>query len=172
MKKTKNLTFCSLMVALSVVLLFLCSFIEALDLTAVLLSSVCVFITDEELRLKRSLAVYLATGILAFLMLPSKLIAIEYFIFALYPVLKRQINKTGRAVSIILKGIYIVGATVGDLAIIKFFFPAEIEGQLLYILSAVVSVIWIILYDIFYTRLSRLYHFKLRQQLRIDKFFS
>jgi riboflavin transporter FmnP len=47
MKKTKNLTFCSLMVALSVVLLFLCSFIEALDLTAVLLSSVCVFITDE-----------------------------------------------------------------------------------------------------------------------------
>ena len=172
MKKTKNLTFCSLMVALSVVLLFLCSFIEALDLTAVLLSSVCVFITDEELRLKRSLAVYLATGILAFLMLPSKLIAIEYFIFALYPVLKRQINKTGRAVSIILKGIYIVGATVGDLAIIKIFFPAEIEGQLLYILSAVVSVIWIILYDIFYTRLSRLYHFKLRQQLRIDKFFS
>ena len=172
MKKTKNLTFCSLMVALSVVLLFLCSFIEALDLTAVLLSSVCVFITDEELRLKRSLAVYLATGILAFLLLPSKLIAIEYFIFALYPVLKRQINKTGRAVSIILKGIYIATATVGDLAIIKIFFPAEIEGQLLYILTAVVSVVWIILYDVFYTRLSRLYHFKLRYQLRIDKFFS
>jgi hypothetical protein len=138
----------------------------------VLIASVCVFITDEELRLKRSLAVYLATGILAFLLLPSKLIAIEYFIFALYPVLKRQINKTGRTVSIILKGIYIVGATVGDLAIIKIFFPAEIEGQLLYILTAVVSVVWIILYDVFYTRLSRLYHFKLRYQLRIDKFFS
>ena len=172
MRKTKNLTFCSIMVALSVVLLFLCSFIEALDLTAVLISSVCVVVVDEELRLKRAVAVYLATGLLAFLILPSKLIAIEYFIFALYPVLKRQINKTGRVVSIILKGIYIVTATVGDLTIIKFFFPAEMESQLLYILSAVVSVVWIILYDLFYSRLARLYHFKLRQQLRIDKFFS
>jgi len=160
------------MVALSVVLLFICSFIESLDLTAVLLSSICVFVVDEELRIKRALGVYLATGILAFLLLPSKLIAIEYLIYALYPVLKRQIGKTGRAVSIILKAIYIAAATAGDLLIIKFFFPAEIESRLLFILSAVLGVIWIILYDLFYSRLSRLYHFRLRQQLRIDKFFS
>lgn len=160
------------MVALSVVLLFLCSFIEALDLTAVLLSSVCLFIVDEELFFKRALSVYLATGILAFLLLPSKLIAIEYLIFSLYPVLKRQINKTGRVVSIILKAAYIIAATAADLAIIKIFFPAEIDGDLMYILSAVLSAIWIILYDIAYSRFARLYHFKLRQQLRIDKFFG
>ena len=172
MRKTKNLTFCSIMVALSVVLLFICSFLESLNLTAVLLSSICVFVVDEELHMKRALGVYLATGILAFLLLPSKLIAIEYFIYALYPVLKRQIGKTGRGVSIILKGIYIMAATVGDLAVIKLFFPSEIESQLLYILSGVVGVIWIILYDLFYSRLARLYHFKLRHQLRIDKFFD
>ena len=71
MRKTKNLTFCSIMVALSVVLLFICSFLESLNLTAVLLSSICVFVVDEELHMKRALGVYLATGILAFLLLPS-----------------------------------------------------------------------------------------------------
>ncbi|MBQ9745037.1 MAG: hypothetical protein IJW19_07930 [Clostridia bacterium] len=172
MKKTKNLTFCAIMVALSVVILFLCSLTQLLDLTSVLFASVCVFVVGEELKLKRAVAVYLATGILAFLLIPSKLVAIEYFLFGIYPAIKPIIEKTGRAVSFILKGAYIIGATLADVAIIKFFFPQEIEKDWFIILIAVVSVLWLILYDIAYTRLSAYYHGKLRYQLRIDKFFS
>lgn len=172
MKKTKKLTFCAILVALGVVILFLCSLVEALDLTAVLLSSVCVFMVGEELKLKRAFAVYLATGILAFLLIPSKLVAIEYFLFAIYPVLKCLIEKTGRGVSLILKGLYMVAATVADVAIIKFFFPQEIEKDWFIFVISFVSLLWLVLYDVAYTRLSAYYHGKLRHQLRIDKFFS
>lgn len=171
MRRTKNLTFCAIMVALSVVILFLCSLFEVLSLTSVLLASVCVFTVGEELRTKRALGVYLATGILAFVLIPSKLVAIEYFLYAIYPVLKPLIEKTGRAVSLILKGVYILSATLADVAIIKFFFPQQIEQEWFIILIGLAGILWLMLYDVFYTRLSRLYHFKLRRQLRIDKFF-
>ena len=170
--KTKHLTFCAIMTALGVVILFLLSLADVLSLTAVLLASVCLFLTSEELGTLKALMVYIATGALAILLLPGKLTAIEYLLFGFYPVLKRLIEKTPKAVSLVLKGIYIVGATVADMLIIKFFFPQGDEEIYIQIIAVVASFLWLVLYDICYTRLARYYHFKLRSQLRIDKFFK
>ena len=170
--KTKHLTFCAIMTALGVAILFLLSIADVLSLTAILLASVCLFITAEELGTFKALMVYIATGVLAVLLLGGRLTAIEYLLFGFYPVLKRLIEKTPKAVSLMLKGLYIVAATVADMLIIKFFFPQGDEELYIQIIAVVASFLWLVLYDICYTRLARYYHFKLRAQLRIDKFFK
>ena len=169
--KTKHLTFCAIMTALGVAILFLLSIADVLSLTAILLASVCLFITAEELGTFKALMVYIATGVLAALLLGGRLTAIEYLLFGFYPVLKRLIEKTPKAVSLMLKGLYIVAATVADMLIIKFFFPQGDEELYIQIIAVVASFLWLVLYDICYTRLARYYHFKLRAQLRIDRFF-
>lgn len=169
--KTKHLTFCAIMTALGVAILFLLSIADVLSLTAILLASVCLFITAEELGTFKALMVYIATGVLAVLLLGGRLTAIEYLLFGFYPVLKRLIEKTPKAVSLMLKGLYIVAATVADMLIIKFFFPQGDEELYIQIIAVVASFLWLVLYDICYTRLARYYHFKLRAQLRIDRFF-
>ena len=172
MKKTKNLTFCAMCTALGVVMLLLCSFLEFLSLTAVLLASVCIFVVREELHSARAFAVYLGIGIIAVLIVPSKLIAIEFFIYAIYPVLKGLIEKCNIALTYMFKGIYIVGATIFDMVIIKLFFSTGTEKTIIMVGTVLVSLAWLILYDVFYTRLSRYYNAKLRSQLRIDRFFG
>lgn len=169
--KTKHLTFCAIMTALGVAILFLLSIADVLSLTAILLASVCLFITAEELGTFKALMVYIATGVLAVLLLGGRLTAIEYLLFGFYPVLKRLIEKTPKAVSLMLKGLYIVAATVADMLIIKFFFPQGDEKLYIQIIAVVASFLWLVLYDVCYTRLARYYHFKLRAQLRIDRFF-
>jgi hypothetical protein len=159
------------MTALGVAILFLLSIADVLSLTAILLASVCLFITAEELGTFKALMVYIATGVLAVLLLGGRLTAIEYLLFGFYPVLKRLIEKTPKAVSLMLKGLYIVAATVADMLIIKFFFPQGDEELYIQIIAVVASFLWLVLYDICYTRLARYYHFKLRAQLRIDRFF-
>ena len=159
------------MTALGVVVLFLLSLADVLSLTAILLASICLFITAEELGTFKALMVYIATGVLAVLLLGGRLTAIEYLLFGFYPVLKRLIEKTPKAVSLMLKGLYIVAATVADMLIIKFFVPQGDEELYIQIIAVVASFLWLVLYDICYTRLARYYHFKLRAQLRIDRFF-
>ncbi len=159
-------------VALGVVILFLCSFLDFLSLTAVLLASICIFIVREELSSARAFAVYLATGIIAALILPSKLLAIEFFIYAVYPVLKGLIEKCGIILTYAFKGVYIVGATLSDMVIIKLFFSSGDERTIIMVGTVLVSLLWLILYDVFYTRLARYYRARLRSKLRIDRFFG
>ena len=158
--------------ALGVAVLLICSFLEFLSLTAVLLASVCIFIVREELYSVRAFAVYLGIGIVAVLIVPSKLIVIEFFIYAIYPVLKGLIEKCNTVLTYLLKGVYIVGATVSDMVIIKLFFSEGAEKTIIMLGTVLVSLAWLILYDVFYTRLSRYYRAKLRAQLRIDRFFG
>ena len=172
MKRTKHLTFCAIMAALGVVVLFLLSMADMLSLTAVLLASVLLFVTSEELGTFKAFMVYAVTGVLAFLLVSGKLTAVEYLIFGFYPVIKRLIEKTPRIVSYVLKGIYIVIATAADMLIIKFFFPQGDEEIYIQIITVAMSVVWLVLYDICYTRLASYYHFKLRSQLKIDRFFK
>lgn len=159
-------------VALGVVSLLICSFLELLSLTAVLIASVCIFMVREELLTLRAFAVYLAIGIISALIVPSKLVAIEFFIYAVYPVIKGLIERCNTVLKYILKGAYIIGATLSDMVIIKLFFSTGAERPIVMVGTVLVSLVWLILYDVFYTRLARYYHARLRSKLRIDRFFG
>ena len=97
MKKTKQITFCGLMTALSIIILLLGGITRVLDITTVVICAIIIFVIYEELKYG-ALLVYFATVLLAFALLPNKEIGIEYAIFAIYPIVKPLFEKTGKII--------------------------------------------------------------------------
>ena len=173
MKKTRYLAFCSIMAALGVVVMFLGSFIEVFDLTAVIAASVFVFVVSEELG-KRAIAVWAVTAVISILILPSKLIAIEYLILGTYPIIKRYFDKLLLPIKHIVKLVYMLVVTVVLIIVIEFVFTGfgDYNNWYFLLLFGALGLVCFIVYDVALSRLARLYRGKLRKQLRIDKFFK
>lgn len=169
MKKTKYITFCALMSALSVVFLLLGSLVDIFDITAVVLTSFLVLIAREEMGYK-SLAIYVVTALICIFVLPNKLIAVEYLIISVYPVIKPLFDKQNTAVKWLLKVIYILLAALGIVLAMKFFTPdSPLKWDIIFGLGFVVIFF---LYDVLLFKFVMYYRFKLRHQLRLDKFFN
>ena len=172
MKKSREIAFLGIISALSVVFLLFGSIVGALDITMAIAASLLLFIANEELG-KKSLMVYFATVIISLFvasfgnLLPS----IEYAIFAIYPLLKPQIEKTPRPISYLLKSAYAVIGSCGSVLLMYFFLPA-LEGEKMLLLDLALFILVIVLFDLLLLRFKRYYQFKLRYQLKIDKFFK
>lgn len=173
MKKTRYLTFCAIMTALGIVVMLLGSFIQVLDLTSVIAASVFVFVTSEELG-KSSIAVYVATSVISLLLLPSKLVALEYLILGMYPIIKKYFDKLPILIRNIVKLVYMIIVVCAILLLMNFIFTDGEAERHWYILFAfgVVGLVCFVVYDIALNRLAKLYRGKLRNQLRIDRFFK
>lgn len=173
MKNTKQIAFCAMMSALGVVILLLGSLIEIFDLCTVLISALLIFIVCEELGNGKAIATYAGCAIISFLILPTKLVALEYIIFGFYPVLRRILEARPKAVCISLKALYMIASAVVTMALTRFFFTTGENSPLwLEIATAVLGIVCLILCDIVFKRFSKYYHLKIRKMLRIDKFFS
>ncbi|MBE6624526.1 MAG: hypothetical protein E7622_02655 [Ruminococcaceae bacterium] len=173
MKKTKYLAFCAIMSALGVVILLLGSFFNIFDLCAVLIASILIFVVCEELGNGAGMLSYVVCAVIAFLILPSKLVATEYAIFGFYPVLRRIFEARPRGVCITLKALYMVASATLTIMLVRFVFtagePLELHWE---ILTGVIGLVCLVLCDIVFKRFSRHYHTKIRKMLRIDKFFG
>lgn len=172
MKKSREIAFLGIICALSVVFLLFGSIVGVLDITMAVAASVLLFIANEELG-KKSLMVYFATVIISlfFVTVGSVLPSAEYAIFAIYPLLKPAIEKTPRVVSYLLKATYAILASCGTVLIMYFFLPPLGEKYMLLVYLALFIVV-IVLFDLMLFRFKRYYQFKLRHQLKIDKFFK
>lgn len=173
MKKTKQLTFCALMSAMGVVILLIGSLLEVFDLCAVLISATLIFVVCEELGGVKAFATYVACATLSALILPSKLIAVEYAIFAIYPVLRAIFEKRSRAVCISLKVLYMVAsATLALVLVRKLFTTGDTNADWLEIATWLLGILCLIIADVFFKRFSRYYHARLRKMFRIDRFLN
>lgn len=173
MKKTKQMAFCAIMSALGVVILLLGSLIEIFDLCTVLISALLIFVVCEELGNGKALATYACSAVIAFLILPTKQVALEYIIFGFYPVLRRILEARPKAICLSLKALYMIASAVVTMALTRFFFTTGENSPLwMEIATAVLGIACLILCDIVFKRFSRHYHQKIRKMLRIDKFFS
>lgn len=170
MKKTKYIAFSAMMASLGVVILFLGSLIELMDLTAVLIASVCIFVCGYEMGAK-AIPVYVVTAIISFLILPSKLVAVEYALFGLYPVLKIFFEKAKKPLAWFFKVLYIVISVCADILLMFFVFMLQ-DAWYFEVIFFVLGVAAFILYDIVLSRLTLLYKHNLRHRLRIDRFFG
>ncbi len=169
MKKTKHLTFCALMVAISIVILLLGGITQILDLTAVVICAIIIFVVFEELRYS-ALLVYGATAVLTFFLLAKKEIAVEYVIFAIYPILKPLFEKAGKALGAVIKFIFMSAMSVALTLLFRYvFMSADIWYMDLVFCIGLIACYF--LFDIAINRFRPYYHFKLRHQLRIDRFF-
>ena len=171
MKKSKEVAFLGIVSALSVVILFLGAVFEVLDITAAVFSALMLLVAWQELRYKAAL-VYFSTVIIAFFFAPFSILpAVEYLIFGLYPLLKPLIEKTPKVIQYLLKGIYVVLASVGSVLCMYFFVPASIEKQYMIAVYILMFAAIIILFDLLIAKFKKYYLFKLRRILKIDRFF-
>ena len=172
MKKSREIAFLGIISALSVVFLLLGAIVEVLDITSAILASLMLLIAYEELKGK-SVLVYLATSVISFFFVFfSPMPAIEYTIFGLYPLIKPLIEKAPKVITYILKGVYIILASLGSAAVMYLLVPSLAEKLYMFAIYILVFALVIILFDLLIVRFKRYYQFKLRSTLRIDRFFK
>ena len=170
MRPLKKLTLSALLAALGVTLLYVGSLFELIDLSVVAIVSLLVVFAQLELRSPYQWMTYIATALLAVLLLQNRFAAYAYALFGgLYPILKYYFEHLPRlfawgiklvAFNLMLGGVYAVSAWLFAGA----FFPV---GNLLYGMWALCNFAFV-LYDLLLTRVVILYIVVLRK--RIERF--
>ena len=186
-QKTKNLTIGALLAAMGVAIIFLGSFIEALDLTvAALASFFCIFAVIELGGIYPWL-IFATTGILSVILMPQSLGGWFYLlIFGYYPILKNKIDRLPRYVGWILK-IVLCNLSLLILTIVSFFmffgntegknifdafiltFGGEGAGEALAIGVYLLANLTFIIYDVALNRIIRVYFVRIRPKFKFLK---
>lgn len=157
------------MSALGAVVLLLGGITQVLDLTAVVICTIIIFVVFSELKYN-AIIVYAVTGLLAFVLPINIAVAIEYLIFAIYPVLKPLFEKAGKVLSVIIKLIFMVISSASLVLIFRFVL-GMVDVWYIDIAFGIGLVAVYYLFDVALTRFNIYYCNKLRHQLRIDRFF-
>ena len=168
-EQTRRLTTCAMLSALGVVLLWVGSVVEVVDISmAVIASLLCVFAVIEYGKSAPWL-VFFVTGILSLILLPQKTPAVmDLVFFGYYPILKEKLEKLPRGVAWLLKEAVFHVALVLLLLLSRYLLlGGEAQTTLLYVTLVIMAEIAFPLYDIGLTRLISLYLFKLRKRLNI-----
>lgn len=167
--KTRVLALCSVFSALGVIILYLGSLIEVIDLSMAVIASLLVIVAVIEIGGAYPWLIYAVTSVLAFLLLPNKFVAVVYFAFAgFYPILKEKLEKVKGLVCAALKlGVF-------NLCLLVFWWVSKlfvIPFETLYgiAVTAVILNFIFILYDFALTRLISTYICVWRKKLKIDK---
>ena len=162
-----------MLAALSVVLLYLGSFIEVMDMAIAAIASLCVIITVIEYGKSAPWAVYGVTSILSLILLPNKSPAAFYALFfGFYPIIKEKLEKKSKVVCWILKELIFNTCLALMILASLFIFTtgeSEFESLLVIVATAVLGEAAFILYDIALTRMISFYIFRLRDRLKINK---
>ena len=169
-KRTKYIAFCGIFSALGIVALFLGGITRILDLSAVIIATALMLIAFEELKFS-ALAIYFVTGILAFVLPIDISVAIEYLLFAIYPVFKPYLEKLPRALAWTIKVAYMCISFVGLTLLLQFVLGSP-DVWYINVIFCVGGVMSFVLVDVLLSRLSLYYKYKLRGQLKIDRFFK
>ena len=169
MKNTKVITFCAVMSALSVAVLLLGSISEILDMTTVLATALLILIAREEIGYK-SFGIYATTLVISAIVLPNKLIAVEYAIISLYPYMKVLFDRQYGLVKWLFRLVYFAAGALVLVLLMKLFTPDTPKAIELAIMVAYVVVF--LLFDKLLDKFLLYYRFKLRNKLRLDKFFN
>lgn len=169
-QNTKKTAFAAMMTSLGVVFMYLGSLVEILDLSTAALASLIIVVCMVELGSFYPYAVFAATGILAFLVLPGKTVSLAYiFFFGLYPIAKKYLEKIKPPFSLILKFVLFNLLLAGYYVILKLFFPQALEDFGL--LLAIPANIAFFAFDRVLTLFMFVYLRKIRSTLHVDRFF-
>ena len=166
---TKRLTACAMLSALSVVLLYLGSMIQVIDISmSVIASLMCVFAVIEYGKSAPWL-VFGVTSVLSLLLLPQKAPALMYVIFfGYYPILKERFERLGTTVCWILKEAVFNVALVFMIIVMKWLLFENLDFPfMLYVVGVALLEVVFVIYDFALTRLISLYVYKIRRRFKI-----
>ena len=167
----RRLTTCAMLAALGVVLLWLGSVVEVVDMSmAVVASLLCVFAVIEYGGSAPWL-VFAVMGILSLILVPQKTPAVMYVLFfGYYPIIKEKLERFPRVLSWVWKEAVFNVALIVMLVLSRWLLMGE-QAQTLwfYLAFGVLAEIVFPVYDVALTRLISLYVYKLRNRFRIKK---
>ena len=157
--------------ALGVVLLYIGSLVEALDLSAAVLASLACIIAVIEYGKGAPWAIYGVTSVLSLILLPVKTPAAFYVIFfGFYPILKEKIERRPRLLQWVIKeAIFNVALVIMGFAVYFLSTTGDnllLENPLIIAATVVMAELAFVLYDIALTRLISFYIIKLRGRLK------
>ena len=167
-EKTKKIALCGMLSALGVVVLYLGSLIEVLDISMAVIASLLAVMAVIEYGGLAPWAIYAVTSILSVVLLPSKLPAVMYIMFfGFYPIIKEKIEKLRRRViGWAIKEI-VFNVCLISLMLIAKWFMLDPEGLFVFeVIFFCLANVTFVLYDIALTRLISLYIFKIRKKFR------
>lgn len=167
----RRLTTCAMLSALGVVLLWLGSVIQVVDVSmAVVASLLCVFAVIEYGGSAPWL-IFAVTSILSLILVPQKTPAVMYALFfGYYPIIKEKLERLPRTLAWVWKEVIFNAALFLMLALSRWLlFGAQTQTLFLYAAFVVLAEIVFPVYDVALTRLISLYIYKLRNRFRIKK---
>ena len=175
--KTKRLTLSGALVALTVVMLWLGSLVEVLDLVTVFTASLFIAFSVCEFGVAWSVLPYFASAVLALLLMPGRFISWEYaLLVGALPLLKALFEKIpAKPLAFLGKFAAFNALFAGVLCIFHFFFGGLfVETTLFGVTFPVWSVplilvlfgnLCFLLYDILLTRMVVLYYARFHQRV-------
>ncbi len=168
----KRIVVAGVLVALSVIILYLGCAIEVLDLTMSAMVSLLLVIIVIEMGHSYAWLTYVATSILSIVLLPQKTPALFYACFmGYYPILKSYIEKIHSAlVRWIIKIVVGNAALLLMFAFMSMFVPEEFGNNFMVIITYALGFIAFITYDIALSKLITLYFVRIRERIKIYKF--
>ncbi len=170
----KRIVICGVLVALSIIILYIGSMFQTLDLTMSAIVSLLVVVIVIEMGYNYAWLTYVATSILSLVLLPQKTPAIFYACFmGFYPIIKSHVERINSAV---LR--WIIKLVVGNVALVAMFLllsifvPEEFVGGWMLVATYVLGLTAFIMYDIALTKLISLYFARIRDRIKIYKFLK
>jgi len=173
LKKTKKIATSAVLCTLSVIILYFGAVFDVMFLTMAAIASLIVVYAVIEIGSSYPWLIYAATSLLSLLLLPNKLPAVTYFIFAgVYPIIKSYAERLPLIISwtvklavfnVCLTGLIFISKTLMGLEDLTFgFSPAVyVMGNLIFLL-----------FDYVLSKMILLYMIKLRARFRSTVHFK
>lgn len=169
MRTSNKIAFTGLMLALTIAMLFLAVLMPLNRLFFTAISSVFVAVVIMEIGIGYGWLFYIASSLLALLLIPMKSIALLYAaIFGIYGIIKGYIEKIhDRWIEVILKLLFFNLSLFILYKIAAAFSPNElnISGQWSVVLLWLAAQAAFLVYDYAYTLFLRLYHNRIRKAM-------
>ena len=167
---TKRLTVCAMFAALSVVMLYLGSLVELLDISMAVIASLLCVVAVIEYGKGAPWMIYGATAILSLVLLPNKTPAVLYaMFFGYYPILKEKFEKLPGVISWVLKEItFNLALIIMGVATVLIMLGVDnaLVNPITVGIAVVLAEVVFVLYDIAMTRLISFYLINLRRRFR------
>ncbi|MCB6994107.1 hypothetical protein LI177_11505 [bacterium 210820-DFI.6.37] len=169
-KNTYRIALSGICLALTMVFLFAALVVPGVELTLYAVSSLFIAVMMIESGLKGGLGLYAAAVLLGLLILPNKAGILPYAcLFGLYGIIKYYIEKIRRpAGQLILKILFFAAVLTAGLNLFKGLLFGNIQlPDLPQGILLAGGIVFLLLYDLIYTLLIRIYRTRFRKRERI-----
>lgn len=164
MNKTKRTAVSALLCALAAVIMHAGSFFGKIDIATAVAASLCVAVGLAEFGYKNAICIYLVTGIISVLLLPSKTPAVLFTVFfGYYPILKMYLDYNFSRIKAYVLKIAVLNFSVVLLVIVTVAFFAKLSFWIIAILFILSNLVFP-LFDMAVSSTMEIYYQKVKKK--------